>query len=942
MIPCLRLLKRGGAAPRLAYFAPRVEQLEVREVLSGYAPTGVEQEFLERLNDARANPAAYGASIGLNLSGVAPSQPLAFNPSLIQSSRDHSWDMNVHNFFDHTGSDGSSPFQRMTADGYAWTAAAESIAAGYATPESALAGLIIDAGVPDLGHRDQLLSIGSPYNAEQETGVGIVLGGTGAYQNYYTIDSGATADTRPILTGVAYNDLNHDGLYENGEGLGGVVITATGPGGTYQTVTWGSGGYSLRVAPGTYTVIASGGGLAAPVSRVAAVGAANYRLNFTPPTGITTTALTASPNPSRVGQAVTLTATVTSGSVAGVPTGTVEFFDGTTDLGPGSALSGSGTRATSVLVTSALSAGTHTLKAVYSPTGVFLGSQGTLTQAVRADHLTFSTQPTDTVAGVAIAPAVQVWLVDAAGNLQTGDNNDQVTLAVASGPAAFAAGSTTTVTVQGGVATFDHLILTAAGSYTLGASAPGVAGPSSAAFVVSPAAADHLAFAVQPSPVVVGQTISPAVQVQVRDHFGNLITTDNSDQVTLGVATGPGGFTAGSTTTAAVSGGVATFDNLALTASGSYTLAATDTGGLAGATSAAFTVALFADDFNRPDSTDLGPSWTLLTGAAGVQGNRLAVGGSAPALAAYNSAALADVGVQATIALPATGTQSVGLMARYAGPSVYNFYRGQITSNNGVYTAILYRRLGGGLTQLGPAVTVSTGTGTLRLEVVGNSLKLFLNGRLLTHAFDSALTTGAAGAWGTPGATLDNFEADTINRVSAALPFRDGFAQATGSQLSRSWTEQAGNFQALGNGQLRAIDPGLSLATLNLAPAAADVALQANVALAATGAVSAGLMARYSGSGDGNMYLGVVTGSNGSFAASIYRHVGATWTLLSSRALTGGTGLLRFVVKGSRLQLSWNGVLVCDVSDGAIATAGLVGLRASQGALYSNFSAAAS
>ena len=64
----------------------RVEQLESRELLSGVPPTAVEQVFLERLNDARANPAAYGASIGVDLSSIAPSQPLAWNPDLISSA----------------------------------------------------------------------------------------------------------------------------------------------------------------------------------------------------------------------------------------------------------------------------------------------------------------------------------------------------------------------------------------------------------------------------------------------------------------------------------------------------------------------------------------------------------------------------------------------------------------------------------------------------------------------------------------------------------------------------------------------------------------------------------------------------------------------------------------------------------------------------------------
>src|SRR5262249_9728514 len=158
----------------------------------------------------------------------------------------------------HTGSDGSSPFQRMSADGFAWIGAGESIAAGYATPESALAGLIIDQGVSDLGHRKMLLAIGSPYASFSEVGVGIVQNGTGSYHNYYTIDSGWTSDTRPFLTGAVFNDSNGNGLYDIGEGLGNVTISVAGVG---STTAWASGAYSFQLSPGTYTVTFSGGGL---------------------------------------------------------------------------------------------------------------------------------------------------------------------------------------------------------------------------------------------------------------------------------------------------------------------------------------------------------------------------------------------------------------------------------------------------------------------------------------------------------------------------------------------------------------------------------------------------------------------------------------------------------------------------------------------------------
>src|SRR6516162_1471198 len=106
-----------------------LEELEPRECLSGYAPTAQEQLFLEQLNDARANPTAYGASIGVNLSSVAPSPPLAFNTQLTQAARDHSTDMNNQAYFGHNTPQGVDPGQRITSAGFTWTSWGESIAA---------------------------------------------------------------------------------------------------------------------------------------------------------------------------------------------------------------------------------------------------------------------------------------------------------------------------------------------------------------------------------------------------------------------------------------------------------------------------------------------------------------------------------------------------------------------------------------------------------------------------------------------------------------------------------------------------------------------------------------------------------------------------------------------------------------------------------------------
>ena len=261
---------------------PWVEALEPRNLLSGYQPTAEEQLFLEELNAIRANPAAYGASIGVDLSGIAPSQPLAFNTQLIQAARDHSQDMNAQGYFDHNTPQGVNPGQRIANAGFTWTAWGESIAGGYATPAQALQGLITDAGVSDLGHRRQLLAIDAEFLTQNQVGIGIVQGGSGPYSNYYTIDTAAGTNTQPFISGVVFNDSNGNGQYDAGEGLGGVTITVSGVG---STTTFGSGGYSLQVAPGTYTVTASGLGLSAPISEVVTVGTSNVQVNFTPQQG---------------------------------------------------------------------------------------------------------------------------------------------------------------------------------------------------------------------------------------------------------------------------------------------------------------------------------------------------------------------------------------------------------------------------------------------------------------------------------------------------------------------------------------------------------------------------------------------------------------------------------------------------------------------------------
>ena len=94
-------------------------------------------------------------------------------------------------------------------------------------------------------------------------------------------------------------------------------------------------------------------------------------------TGVT---LMTGTNPAVYSTALTFEATVTSGSP---PTGTVEFYDGATPLGAGSALLVTGDSATCTFTISTLSAGVHAINAVYTAAESTSGIQsGNLSQTV--------------------------------------------------------------------------------------------------------------------------------------------------------------------------------------------------------------------------------------------------------------------------------------------------------------------------------------------------------------------------------------------------------------------------------------------------------------------------------------------------------------------------------------------------------------------------------
>ncbi|MFI9648379.1 CAP domain-containing protein [Streptomyces sp. NPDC052040] len=78
---------------------------------------------------------------------------LTVSPTLAKVAQAHSEDMAAHRNMSHTGSDGSSPGDRITRAGYDWSSYGENVAYGYATPEQVMEGWMASPG-----HRENILN----------------------------------------------------------------------------------------------------------------------------------------------------------------------------------------------------------------------------------------------------------------------------------------------------------------------------------------------------------------------------------------------------------------------------------------------------------------------------------------------------------------------------------------------------------------------------------------------------------------------------------------------------------------------------------------------------------------------------------------------------------------------------------------------------------------
>ena len=263
-------------------------------------PTDQEQFFIYELNRARHDPPAWAAEFGLgpviggdglpvDLVGVEARPPLAVNEDLVTSARFHSDEMAANRYFGHQSDvTGDWPNEMARDAGYMLPGFfpdtanyIESIACGFGPgssdltqPINALILLIVDENVPSLGHRVHLLAMNG-FNADfREIGVG--YGSDPSFcTNYWSIHTGREDTIFTFLTGVVFDDLNQNALYDAGEGLGGVTVSADG----LMTLTNAAGGWSIQAGDGPYDVSCSGSGFVGTATASVSVAGSNREVD---------------------------------------------------------------------------------------------------------------------------------------------------------------------------------------------------------------------------------------------------------------------------------------------------------------------------------------------------------------------------------------------------------------------------------------------------------------------------------------------------------------------------------------------------------------------------------------------------------------------------------------------------------------------------------------
>jgi hypothetical protein len=205
-------------------------------------------------------------------------------------------------------------------------------------------------------------------------------------------------------------------------------------------------------------------------------------------------------------------------------------------------------------------------------------------------------------------------------------------------------------------------------------------------------------------------------------------------------------------------------------------------------------VTSFTDDFNRPDSTDLGAGWVEVSGDWSIISQQLSPGAAGGTIILRAATAMASNDNYAQVTIAATTAASQGVWCRGSA----NISSGYLWRNNGS-SWDLFAVVGGSFLVIGTYAAAAAPGDVARVQAVGSTIRGFVNGIERVNVTNTDVPTGVnVGIRSESSGALryDNFAAADITAGATLTP---AASTETAQALSGAKTAALGPAAAVGS-----------------------------------------------------------------------------------------------------------------------------------------------
>lgn len=241
-------------------------------------------------------------------------------------------------------------------------------------------------------------------------------------------------------------------------------------------------------------------------------------------------------------------------------------------------------------------------------------------------------------------------------------------------------------------------------------------------------------------------------------------------------------------------------------------------------------MATFNDDFNRPNSTDLGASWLEVSGDWSINGSQLSPGSASGTIIARAATAMDSNDHYVQVTITTTTAASHGVWCR--GNPTGGLVSGYLLRNDGT-TWTLFSVVGSSFTDIGSYAASAVAGDVVRLSAVGSSIKGTINSVELITVTNSAVPTGTSVGLRSESTAAIRFDDFTAGDISSgtSLALTPAPSTATAQPLTGTKTASAApstdvaTAQPLTGGKAAALSPAPTSTDAQIATGAKSVPL---------------------------------------------------------------------------------------------------------------------